>query len=55
LIKLIEIENVVSNTVDLDVKLEDYYSLQPGIYRMSLIIDGQSISSKNLLILGLNE
>ena len=50
LIKLIEIQNVVSNKLEVDVELENFYSLRSGICRLSLLIDGKSVSSRNLLV-----
>ncbi len=50
LLKTVEINNIVDEFIKVSLARSDLGALPNGIYRVALIIDGKSVSSKNIII-----
>ena len=50
IINIVEIENIVDEFIKVSFKQEDFGLLPSGIYRITLVLDGKPVSSKNIFI-----
>lgn len=50
LIEVVEIKNNIDNYISVKFELKDFSFLKTGIYRIALLMDGKSVSSKNIIV-----